>query len=623
MDWLQNIPEFLKMTWPEFAKVMIGVFMAAGLAYGWVRSEREKKRIIREDRDRLQDKIREYETQLRSEREQHERLMKQQRDELDERAIRNLTESGRIADERVETERSIARQQVEQVQRAAERELDLTRQSADRELQQVQRQAEARELQLKEQAELREQQLIRQAETKEEQLVRQAQMKEEQLLRQAELKEQHLVQAMTRDLQEAQKAARTEIDAIREASARQVQVIQAAADQAQLAAEKAQAESQQTIESLRSDFARKLSETIQRHAAECDRLQAMIADQSGKYQESIQLRQAAEEEIEAYKARQHARLAKIHRVWDAPPQMDVPAFMPASERKTRFISVANLKGGVGKTTIAGNVGVSLACRGHRVLLVDLDFQGSLTQVALERKVLTATIKRHETARALLETHDEPAADWLDRIIHPIDCMPADATGRCDIIGAWNDLADIEMREMARWMLDPEIDIRFRIRELFHTPEFCDRYDYVIFDCPPRLTTAAVNALAASDGVIIPIMLDWQSAAPILYMLRRLKDLRPALGGSRVMGMVANQVRYNGGKPIQAMQAIFNEVCKRLDAEQLTSADAFRVMVKAESEIAAEVNASRIAAAKPGLRPVFEQLVDSIERVTRHEDLALV
>src|SRR5687767_4319122 len=56
----------------------------------------------------------------------------------------------------------------------------------------------------------------------------------------------------------------------------------------------------------------------------------------------------------------------------------VPAFAEASQRRTRFITVMNLKGGVGKTTLTANLGVGLARRGYRVLMVDLDFQGSLT-----------------------------------------------------------------------------------------------------------------------------------------------------------------------------------------------------------------------------------------------------
>ncbi|QOV91259.1 AAA family ATPase [Humisphaera borealis] len=632
MDWLQNIPEFVKMSWPEISKVMIGVFMAAFLAYGWVRAIREKERVIREDRDRLQREIEKYEASLREQRQTTDRLLKEQKADLEDRGFKHVQEERRVADERVLAEREVGRSQFEQFQRSVEREMELMRQSAEREAQQLRSQAETTQKQMREHAEQKEQQLVRQGELREQQLTaqfrqaelqwqeqsqrREQQLKEEAESRQqrmkqdAESREQQMSEAMTREVEQIRRSARSEVEAVREDASRQLQ--------------KATADANQAVEQAKSSFAIRLSETIQRHAAETDRMQSALADQARRLEETSSRLQAAEEAAEESKTRHRDRLGKIHRIWDVAPLREPPPFVPVTERKTRFISVANLKGGVGKTTVAGNAGIALACRGHRVLLVDLDFQGSLTQVALERRTLSAVVKRQETARALFDPHEEPASEWLDRIIHPVECLPADAQGKCDIIGAWNDLADVELRELSRWLLEPEMDIRFRIRELFHTPEICDRYDYVIFDCPPRLTTAAVNALAASDGVIIPIMLDWQSAAPILYMLRRIRDLRPVLQGGGVIGMVANQVRYNNtGKPIAQMQGIFDQVCKRLDAEQLTAADAFRVMIAAEPQISAEVNASRIAAAKPALRPMFSDLVDSIERVTRHESLALV
>src|SRR5207245_9308812 len=62
-------------------------------------------------------------------------------------------------------------------------------------------------------------------------------------------------------------------------------------------------------------------------------------------------------------------------------------FVPREQRRTRFIALANLKGGVGKTTLTLNLGVSLAERGKKILLVDLDFQGTLSNLALPRNLV--------------------------------------------------------------------------------------------------------------------------------------------------------------------------------------------------------------------------------------------
>src|SRR5207247_1162254 len=68
------------------------------------------------------------------------------------------------------------------------------------------------------------------------------------------------------------------------------------------------------------------------------------------------------------------------KLWQRANVVSPPPFINPMDRKARFVAVINLKGGVGKTTLTANVGVGLARKGHRVLLVDLDFQGSLTRL---------------------------------------------------------------------------------------------------------------------------------------------------------------------------------------------------------------------------------------------------
>jgi len=99
--------------------------------------------------------------------------------------------------------------------------------------------------------------------------------------------------------------------------------------------------------------------------------------------------------------------------------------------------------------------------------------------------------------------------------------------------------------MARWLIGcTEADVRFHLRELLHDPTFQRDFDYIILDCPPRRTTASINALACSDFVMIPTMLDETSmeAAPrMLASLRHLKRDTRVCSNLSVMGVVANMV----------------------------------------------------------------------------------
>src|SRR6516225_7717297 len=79
-----------------------------------------------------------------------------------------------------------------------------------------------------------------------------------------------------------------------------------------------------------------------------------------------------------------------------------PPFLSMSVRKIRFLAVMNLKGGVGKTTLTANVGVALSRKGFRVLLVDLDFQGSLTRLCLTQGDIKHTASKGMLCSRLLD-----------------------------------------------------------------------------------------------------------------------------------------------------------------------------------------------------------------------------
>lgn len=146
----------------------------------------------------------------------------------------------------------------------------------------------------------------------------------------------------------------------------------------------------------------------------------------------------------------------------------------------RIIAVVNQKGGVGKTTTALNLGAALARAGRRVLLVDMDPQGSLTiSAGLEEYV---TDQDTTIAEVLLQ--GASIADALhDNACSGFDLVPADIR----LSAADLQLASIPGRE-------------FILKEALG--EIASAYDYILIDCPPSLSLLTINALTAAGSIII-------------------------------------------------------------------------------------------------------------------------
>lgn len=230
--------------------------------------------------------------------------------------------------------------------------------------------------------------------------------------------------------------------------------------------------------------------------------------------------------------------------WTNPPPNGVAPFRPLSERRAPIVAIANLKGGVGKTTLSANLGATLWSKEpkRRVLLLDLDYQANLTLGCLDRKTI-ARLRKEERLVEALFGEGEPDPQVLSRCVEPILDDRQRATDGA-ILACDERLGVQETHALNRWLVAPEQgDVRFRLRSVLHADAVQGDYDFVLLDCPPRLTTTCINALTAADYVLIPVVLDERSTEGAPRLLRWLRERRgtlfPGLAGA---GVVANKTR---------------------------------------------------------------------------------
>jgi len=151
---------------------------------------------------------------------------------------------------------------------------------------------------------------------------------------------------------------------------------------------------------------------------------------------------------------------------------------------TRIISVANQKGGVGKTTTTVNLGASLAYEGKKVLLVDIDAQGNATSGMGIRK-------------------PDVKVDIYDVLVNEVPIQEAIAPSsreNLDIVPATLQLAGAEIELTS--MMARESRLKTALNEIK------EQYDYIFIDCPPSLGHLTINAFTASDSILIPVQCEY-------------------------------------------------------------------------------------------------------------------
>ncbi len=190
--------------------------------------------------------------------------------------------------------------------------------------------------------------------------------------------------------------------------------------------------------------------------------------------------------------------------------------MPDSPKPMRVLSIANQKGGVGKTTTAINLGTALAAVGERVLLVDADPQGNAsTGLGVPRQQRKVTLYD-------VMMGDIPITEAAIRTALPgLDLIASDA-----------DLSGVELE------LGQQPRRSYRLRDAMERLRIAGDYSYVLIDCPPSLNLLTVNAMTASDAVFVPLQCEFFALEGLTQLMRTVDLVRGSLNPSlEIQGVV--------------------------------------------------------------------------------------
>lgn len=203
-----------------------------------------------------------------------------------------------------------------------------------------------------------------------------------------------------------------------------------------------------------------------------------------------------------------------------------------------IISVANQKGGVGKTTTTINLGASIADTGRRVLLIDTDPQGNATS--------GLGISKSEVDKDVYDVliQEVPIKETIHHTSMPkLDIVPA----TIQLAGAEMELTSLMARET-------------RLKEAIKAVEA--DYDYILIDCPPSLGQLSINAFTASDSILIPVQSEFYALEGLSQLLNSIrlvqKHFNKQLGIEGVLLTMLDARTNLGAEVVKEVQDYFGE-----------------------------------------------------------------
>ena len=267
------------------------------------------------------------------------------------------------------------------------------------------------------------------------------------------------------------------------------------------------------------------------------------------------------------------------------PGVPVHSYLHIRRRWLKVIAVANQKGGVGKSTSVYCIGAGLAQDGNKVLLLDVDPQGDLTKMLGERKPHELPLTLSNVMNDIVAGQDGAEHSEIMHHDEGFDFIPANRTLSAVEIGLVNTMSRETV--LKRYLDSVKKD-----------------YDYVLLDCRPSLGMLVINALSASDYVLIPVQADYLAAEDMAELIGTVQSIKrqinPKLKIGGVFFTMANEtnfrkdivksVKENYGKRLPIMGAVIPATVRLAEVSTAgksifrhdpkgRAADAYRELVK--------------------------------------------
>jgi cellulose biosynthesis protein BcsQ len=272
----------------------------------------------------------------------------------------------------------------------------------------------------------------------------------------------------------------------------------------------------------------------------------------------------------------------------------------------------NQKGGVGKTMTSVNLAACFANRGERVLLIDLDYQGSsstMCRLEAAKGQVASTSPRRSRVDYLFEF--PLSDDWADLAIKPI-------TAKFDFIEAYYFFENLERGLEYRWCLgNCSDDGRYRLATAVLSDAIRKRgYNRIILDAPPRFTLGFINGFCAATHLFVPTLTDQVSMDAVEFFALQFARLRPALNPglklSGIVGTVSDGNRqYTLPLNLQTLVDTIDATLSDILGEQKAWFLRKSVITQLRP-IAASVESGIPYLINEGIRPMYQRLAEVIE-----------
>ena len=216
----------------------------------------------------------------------------------------------------------------------------------------------------------------------------------------------------------------------------------------------------------------------------------------------------------------------------------------------KVIAIANQKGGVGKTTTTVNLGIGLARKGKRVVLIDADPQGSMT---VSLGIDEPDKIEYSLANVLMDVVNEEEIDYAKIILKHeeyIDFIPANI----ELAGLEVSMVNVMSRELVMKRFISNIK---------------ENYDYILIDCMPSLGMITINALVCANSVLIPVQASYLPVKGLQQLIKTISRVRRQINPElKIEGMVMTMVnmRSNYTKDIlEALESTYGETIGIFDS----------------------------------------------------------